>query len=336
MVVHEGKVLAEGYHRRVGVPHAEVEALKRLSGKLPSGAILYVNLEPCDHHGRTPPCTDLLLKSGLQRVVVGMIDPNPRVRGRGVRRLREAGVDVTVGVLREKCYRLNESYAKWIRRGIPFVTLKMAASLDGGIAAADGSSRWVTGPLARQKVHRLRSEVDAVLVGVGTVLKDDPYLTTRPLRSAHQPVRVILDTHLRIPERSRLVRGASQVPVWVVCGVKIVTSKVQRLKDRGVRIIPVISKQGEVLWRPLLKRLGAEGITNLLVEGGGEVASSALGAGVVDKLLYFVAPKLFGGKGTLSSFPKWGVRNIRQALELEEICVEKIGEDYLFEGYLKR
>lgn len=328
------EILAEGYHRKVGAPHAEIEALKRLSWRR-EGATLYLNLEPCNHYGRTPPCTDAILQSGIRKVVVGMLDPNPQVRGRGVRRLRRAGIEVKVGVLQKECRRLNEAYVRFMGAAVPFVTLKVAASLDGQIAAVDGSSRWITGREAREFVHRLRSEVDAVLIGIGTVLKDDPRLTVVSRWRASQPVRIVLDTHLRTPLTSRLVRGAKQHPLWIVCGKGASERREKRLEERGVTVIRSTLQRGRISWKRLLRELAKREITHLLIEGGGRVNSSAIGAGVVDKLVYFVAPKLIGADRTTAVFSEWGTPEIDRAIRLKSISTRRIGSDLLFEGYLR-
>ncbi|HEV8716317.1 MAG TPA: bifunctional diaminohydroxyphosphoribosylaminopyrimidine deaminase/5-amino-6-(5-phosphoribosylamino)uracil reductase RibD, partial [Candidatus Binatia bacterium] len=293
VIVRNGRVIGEGFHRRAGLPHAEIEALRRMKGSA-RGATLYVNLEPCSHYGRTPPCAEAVVAAGLKRVVIGMVDPNPLVRGRGLRRLRQAGIEVKTGVLKDKCERLNEDFAVFIRTGLPLVTLKLAASLDGRIATASGDSKWISGELSRRLVHELRNRVDAVLIGAETVRADDPQLTCR-VRGGRDPLRVILDGRLTISPQARVCTQRSTARTLVVTAEENRQSEKRAvLESQGVEVLCLPGEQQRVRLRPLLAELGKRGIKHVLIEGGGQVAAAAFSEGVVDKVLFFYGPKLLG------------------------------------------
>jgi diaminohydroxyphosphoribosylaminopyrimidine deaminase/5-amino-6-(5-phosphoribosylamino)uracil reductase len=326
VLVKGGRVVGRGHHARAGAPHAEVMAL-RDAGPLARGADLYTTLEPCDHFGRTPPCTLAILEAGVRRVFSGSADPNPRVNGRGVRRLRRAGVEVETGVLREECDALNAGWFRFITSGRPHVTLKVAATLDGRIATASGDSRWVTGPGAREHVHRLRATVDAVLVGSGTARADDPRLTARPRTGrGRDPLRVVLDSRLSLPGTLRLFRQRSAAPTLVAH----VSGEPPARPPRGVEYLRCRARRGRVDLGDLLERLGRRGVATLLVEGGAEVNRAFLDAGLVDELLLFVAPRIAGGG--LSWLPGPGVARMRDALPLHDVRVRRVGDDVLVSG----
>lgn len=329
VVVKEGRILGKGYHPAYGAPHAEVFALQE-AGEEARGATLYVNLEPCAHYGKTPPCTKAIIKAGIKEVVIGMSDPNPLVRGKGIKELQEAGIDVKIGVLEEEARRLNETYIKFITEGIPFVTLKMAQSLDGKIATKSGESRWITGEKARQFVHRLRREYDAVLVGAGTVLADNPSL--RVYGKGRDPMRIVLDGKGRVSPSAKVFQTGVRRFVFTTSSAS--PSWVKELQDRGVEVI--ISKGKKVDIEGMLKELGKRGIASLLVEGGGETAASFLEAGVVDKLLFFIAPIIIGGREAKTSVEGEGCQNLSEAIKLNYSRIRKIGEDILIEAYLKK
>jgi diaminohydroxyphosphoribosylaminopyrimidine deaminase/5-amino-6-(5-phosphoribosylamino)uracil reductase len=323
VIVRGGWVLARGHHRRAGLPHAEVDALSAIGGRAP-GATAYVTLEPCDHVGRTGRCTEALIAAGVARVVAGMRDPNPRVDGRGIRRLRRAGISVEVGVLGEECRALNRAYTKWITTGRPLVTLKAAVTLDGRIAARTGDSRWVSGPLARQIAHRLRSENDAILVGARTVARDDPQLTTR-LHRGRDARRVILDGRLSVPARARALPGA----LVFTCAAD--PTRTRRLTARGAEVVRLGGRGGRVPLPALLRELGRREITSLLVEGGGEVHGQLLSAGLVDEVVLFVAPKLVGAGGVpLLAVP--GPDKMADAWLLKGMTLDRAGEDLVVRG----
>jgi diaminohydroxyphosphoribosylaminopyrimidine deaminase / 5-amino-6-(5-phosphoribosylamino)uracil reductase len=334
VVVQEGRVVGTGYHQAVGGPHAEVHAIDD-AGDQARGATLYVTLEPCNHHGRTPPCTHKILAAGIQRVVVAVADPNPDVAGGGNAYLKDQGLQVLCGVCREQALRLNESFFKYARTKIPFVVLKMAATLDGRIATRTGDARWVTGPEARARVHALRHAMDAIMVGVGTVKVDDPELTTR-LEAGHgvDATRIILDTHLRMPDTARMLQQASVAETWVVCGPAAAPDNRKRLADQGAVIVEAGLADGRIDLAALMRILGARGITSLLIEGGAQVASAALNAGILDKVFFFYAPKILGGDDGIPMCSGPGPEKMRESLPLHRVEVERVGADVLVSGYL--
>jgi len=294
------------------------------------GATLYVTLEPCSHHGRTPPCADALVGLGLRRVVVAMVDPNPRVRGRGIAKLRRAGIPVVVGPGADEARLLTAGYRSHVLRGRPLVTLKLAVTLDGRIAAAGGDARWITGPTARRLAHGLRDVSDAVLVGAGTVRADDPRLTCR-LPGGHHPVRIVLAGRaLRLPARARvLARGGP--PTWVIAPRGAPAARVAALRRRGVEVLLLPARRGRVPFAALVRLLGARGLTSLLVEGGGTVAAEALRARVVDRLVLFVAPAILGGDAVAAVGPLGRVR-VRDAVRVGGLAVAHVGQDLVLEG----
>ncbi|MET0152688.1 MAG: bifunctional diaminohydroxyphosphoribosylaminopyrimidine deaminase/5-amino-6-(5-phosphoribosylamino)uracil reductase RibD [Candidatus Binatia bacterium] len=326
VVARGGRWVGRGHHRRAGGPHAEVFALRQ-AGTRARGATLYVTLEPCCHFGRTPPCVDAVLASGVSRVVVGSLDPNPRVRGRGVTRLRRAGLRVDVGVLEEECRALNEDYAKHVTRGLPFVVMKLAATLDGRIAAASGDSRWVTGAAARRRVHEMRNRLDAVVVGSETVRIDDPELTCR-LRGGRHPLRVILDGRLRCPHSARVfTRDPERTRLYTLADDG---AKAERLRRRGVTVRRGGGDRAGSL-RHVLRDLARDGIKSLLIEGGGVLAAHALRAGLVDRLAVFLAPKILGGDGRPVVAPMH-IRRMADALSIVDVRLERLGADLLVQG----
>jgi diaminohydroxyphosphoribosylaminopyrimidine deaminase/5-amino-6-(5-phosphoribosylamino)uracil reductase len=328
VIVSRSRIVGQGYHHRAGDPHAEVLALKA-AGKRARGGTLYVTLEPCCHtRKRTPPCVPALVESGLRRVVVAMPDPNPQVKGRGVSRLRRAGIDVTVGCCREESEQLNEAYIHWIKTGRPFLILKAAMTLDGKIATASGESRWITGKEARLQVHRLRSQVDAVMVGIGTVLHDDPQLTARPLGNrARQPVRVILDSRLRIPLNAKVLSTKVGGEVMIVTTRHADKPRIEDLQRLGATIVIVPAEHGRVSLNACLTELGRQGITSVLLEGGSEMNASALSAGLVHRLLLYVAPALLGGQDAKGVFGGTSPTSLTDAILVTDIQVKRIGRD---------
>jgi len=334
VVVRQGQVVGRGYHQAVGGPHAEVHAIDD-AGDRARGATLYVTLEPCNHHGRTPPCTRKILEAGIRRVVVAVADPNPDVAGGGNAFLKHHGVQVDCGVCRDQAARLNESFFKYTRTKVPFVVLKMAATLDGRIATRTGDARWVTGPEARGRVHALRHALDAIMVGVGTVLADDPELTTR-LAESHgvDATRIILDTHLRMPDTARMLQQASAAETWVVCGPGAPPDNKKRLMDQGALILESDIVDGRIDLAALMRVLGARSVTSVLVEGGAQVAAAALKAGIVDKVLFFYAPKILGGDDGVPMCSGPGPERMRESLPLHRMEVERVGADLLVSGSL--
>jgi len=315
VLVRAGRVIGQGYHRRYGGPHAEVDALRRADAD-PRGAIAYVTLEPCSHHGKTPPCCDALIEAGIKRVVAAMTDPFPEVSGRGVRRLRRAGVRVDVGLLRSEAVRLNQPYLVRLARRRVYVICKWAQSLDGKIATRTGDSKWISGDVARRCVHRLRARMDAVMVGIGTVLGDDPMLTARQVRVRRVAARVVLDSALRTPPDCRLVQTAGTVPTYVLTthgALKERAGGGRRLESRGVRVVAVRGAGGCVSLRAALSRMAAMGWTNVLVEGGGRLIGSCFDAGVVDEAHVYTAPLVIGGARAATGCAGRGVDTVARA-----------------------
>ncbi len=318
VIVRGKRIISSGYHRRAGSPHAEIEALSG-AGNL-RGATLYVTLEPCCHFGRTPPCTDSIINSKIKKVVVGTLDPNPLVSGKGVAALRRAGIHVTTGVLADECARLNEAYNVYIRRKTPFLTLKLAMSLDGRIATKTGKSKWITGEGARKEVHRLRAMNDAVMVGSGTLLEDDPELSVR-LVKGRDPARVILDSSLSTPTSSKVYKGVKEgrARLIIFTGPRAPAKKMAKAASLGAEVVRVpISREGLSL-KAVMKELGKREMTSVLVEGGGILAASLIKAGLVDKYIFFYGPILIGGDG-LPSVAGLGVKGLGQAPALYRLA----------------
>jgi diaminohydroxyphosphoribosylaminopyrimidine deaminase/5-amino-6-(5-phosphoribosylamino)uracil reductase len=336
VIVTGGQVVGEGFHAYAGSDHAEVAALRE-AGSAAAEGTLYVSLEPCCHHGRTPPCVDEIVRAGIRRVVAACEDPNPSVSGRGIASLRQAGVTVEVGLLGQEAARLNEAFFKYIRTGVPFVILKVAASLDGKIATRTGESRWITGESARRRVHQLRNEVDAVLVGIGTVLRDDPLLTTRlGIADQRDPVRVIVDNLARLPLRAKAVNRASTAPTILAVSQMAPRTKLEALEREGVQVIVVENSPRRVSLERLMEVLGKRGILSVMIEGGAEINASALREGIADKVLVFLAPILIGGKSTPTAVGGDGIESLTQVLRLRDVRIERFDGDILVEGYLAR
>ena len=327
VVVKNGRVLGRGYHRKAGGPHAEITALKEAKKKA-AGSDLYVNLEPCDHFGKTPPCTDAIISSGVKNVIVGMRDPNPLNNGRGIRRLKKHGVKVTENILKKESEELNRAFIKFVTTGIPYVSVKVAQSLDGKISAGSGDSRWISNEKSRRYVHILRNRVDAVLVGINTALKDDPELTSRLTgRVKKQPKKIVVDSQLRISLRSKILKDPHSVIIATTR--KASPSKKNRLKKIGVDIITTNTAGARVDLKNLMHSLARRGITHVLVEGGGEIVSSFLRKDLVDEIFFFVAPKIIGGRDALTSVEGRGVKFANQAMRLQDVSVGRFGADIL-------
>ena len=326
VLVRNGRIVGRAYHSKAGLPHAEALALRQ-AGPAANGSTLYVTLEPCSHTGRTPPCADALVRAGVRRVLAAIVDPDPRVRGRGLRRLRSAGVSVSVGLLGEEARSLNEVFITRMEKKRPFVTLKLAASLDGRIGVARGKAQWISGDSARRWTRTLRSQNDAILVGINTVLADDPLLT-----GLRTPVRVVLDSRLRTPARARLFR--SKAPVWIAAGAGASKSKELRLRKSGAEVLRLSGSNGRLSFPAVLKELSKRGISRLLIEGGGEVAASALEAKAVDRAVWVVAPKILGG-GAVPAVAGKGSRSPERAVRLEQVTVKRLGEDLVLQGRVR-
>ncbi len=334
VVVKENNVIGCGYHLKAGTPHAEVLALNE-AGRDAEGATLYVTLEPCCHHGRTGPCTEALIKAGITRVVVAMADPNPLVSGKGIKRLIDAGVEVTTGVMEEESRELNEIFIKYITTGQPFVVAKAAISLDGKIATRSGKSKWITSPEARAYGHQLRDWYDTIMVGIGTVLSDDPSLTTRLTgREGRDPARIILDSRARTPLNAKLLTQKSEAPTIVAVTTTAPPTRLEALQQAGAEIL-LVNEGPEIDLAKLMKILGEKEITSVLIEGGAAVHASALTAGLVDKTVWFIAPKSIGGREAPGPVGGLGVDDPSEALELERVRVIRLGPDLCIEGYIK-
>ena len=333
VLVRDGEIIAEGWHARCGGPHAERAALAncRTRGISPEGATLYVTLEPCCHTGKQPPCTEAVIEAGIARVVVGSADPNPLVAGRGCKQLRAAGIEVDEGIARAECDAINPIFFHFITHHTPYVTLKYAMTLDGKIATKTGASRWITGPDARKRVHAERLKHAAIMVGIGTVLADDPQLTCR-IEGGRNPLRVICDSHLRTPATSAIVQTARNVPTIIACAPNASDVRAFELEQAGCEIARIPACDGCIDLRRLMDTLGARGIDSVFIEGGATLAAAALEAGVVQHVQAFIAPKLFAGTAAPSPLGGTGIDAPDQAWTLSTTTVEMLGDDVLIEG----
>lgn len=326
VIVKKGKVIGKGFHKQFGKAHAEVNAINDAKGEI-KGATLYVTLEPCTFYGKTPACVGTLINSGLKRVVVAAKDPNPRVFGKGIAMLKKAGIETKVGVLEKAARKQNESYFKFVIKKLPYVVLKIAASLDGKIALLNGKSKWINSKLSRDFVQKLRLGADAVLVGINTLLKDDPRLTCR-IEPKKRLIKVILDPDLETPLNAKVLRNNNLVVFTAVDD----DDKMKQLRQKGARIMPIKNDANGLLpWNKILKELYKIGIGTVLIEGGATVVSSALQAGIIDKFFLFLAPKLLG-KG-ISYTDGIHLKDLEHAIRLKEYNLSQIGEDILIEGY---
>ncbi len=339
LIVKKGNIVGRVYHKRAGLPHAEVNALKQ-AGENARGALLYVTLEPCDRFGRTPPCTDAIIRKGIRKVIIAMLDPNPVNHGRGIRKLNRRGIETEVGILEEKSKSINRPYIKLMTRKVPYVTVKLAQSLDGKIATKTGDSKWISAPDSRRYVQEIRSNVDAILVGVNTVLRDDPLLTvrrqrnSRPLLNTKKPVRVIVDSGLRTPSDARVFSAIDRFPLIMATTEKASQAKVSLCREKGADVLTVKSRKGKVDLRDLLKKLGERKIMHILVEGGGNLVASLLEDRLVDRLLFFIAPKIIGGRDAVPSVGGRGVDLVRNALKLKAIRAKMLRKDFFIEAFL--
>jgi diaminohydroxyphosphoribosylaminopyrimidine deaminase / 5-amino-6-(5-phosphoribosylamino)uracil reductase len=328
VVVDQGTVVGRGWTAPGGRPHAETEALGR-AGTRARGATAYVSLEPCSHWGQTPPCAEALIEAGLRRVVVALEDPDPRVGGRGLARLRAAGIAVELGPGSDEAAEINAGFFSRVERGRPLLTLKLATTLDGRIAMASGESRWITGVSARARAHLLRARHDAIMVGIGTALTDDPELTCRlPGLAARPPVRVVVDRRLRLPPTARLVAGAGAAPSWVLAARPADPIRRAAIEEKGASVIEVETTGEEIDLAAALAALGARGITRLLVEGGARLAAALLRAGLVDRLAWFHAPRLIGGEG-VPAIAALGLAALAEAPAFDRVSTEQVGADVL-------
>lgn len=334
VVLKNGRVIGEGYHRKYGELHAERNALAACTED-PAGATLYVTLEPCCHYGKTPPCTEIIIERKIAKVVIGSRDPNPKVAGKGARILREHGIEVVEDYMREACDALNPVFFHYITTKTPYVVLKFAMTLDGKIATRTGASKWITGEAARNHVHQLRGRYAGILAGIGTVLADDPMLNCR-IDGAHQPLRIILDSHLRIPMGSRLVRSAKEYPLLIVCNESTRdreegTNRIQKLEEAGAKVWTLQEKNGHPDLNVLMQRLGEEKIDSVLIEGGGTVNEAALKAHIVHHVYAYIAPKIFGGEDAKTPVEGSGIRLPQECANLRLAKITVLLNDMLLE-----
>ena len=337
VVVKQGRIVGQGFHLRPGQPHAEILALRQ-AGTRARGATLYVTVEPCCHlKKRTPPCVPDVIQSGVRRVVIAMGDPNSLVKGRGVAQLRRAGLSVTIGVARREAEALNKAYSHWIKTKRPYVTLKAGMTLDGQIATASGESQWITSQQSRQEVHQLRGQVDAVLVGVGTVLSDNPSLTARTgphfkKLASRQPLRIVVDSKLRIPLNTQVMTRQDQAKTLVATTQLAPAARRQALQKKGIEIISLPAARGRVSLPALLKELGRRGITSLLLEGGSEMNAAMLTAKLVNHVRLYMAPALLGGRNAKGVIGGKSPARLGQALKLHHVRTRSVGGDVVVEG----
>ena len=334
VIVRGREIIATGYHKRAGDNHAEIEALKDARGKIKDGDTLYVTLEPCNHFGRTPPCTEAILKSGIKNVVIGMKDPNPDVDGGGCEFLKQNGIEIRSGILESECRQLNEDFIKFVSTGRPFVIAKSALTMDGWTAASSGHSRWVTNEKSRRFVHKLRRRLDGILVGIGTVLKDDPRLTVRlDNRQGRDPVRIIADTHLKIPEKAGVLNNSSLSQTLIIVGDHVPAERYKKIQGKMLSIIPCPTKKGRIDLNALMDILGRRKIISLMVEGGATLMGSMIREKLIDKFYIFKAPKILGGDDGIPMISGPGPTRIDESMRLRDLKVRRFGDDILIRAY---
>ena len=327
LIVKRGSIIGKGYHKKCGLEHAEIMALKEAGGKAHGGS-LYVTLEPCSHWGKTPPCTQRIVEAGVREVIIGMKDPNPAVSG--YEELKFRGLKTRIGILEEDCKKLNEPYIKWIRSKKPFVVVKAAMSLDGKIATRTGDSKYITGREARKFVHELRAEYDAVMVGINTALKDDPQLTVRLVKGIN-PHKIIIDSNLKIPLKAKVLKNEPNKLI-IATSKKAPKAKIKKLQQKGVNVLIINLNKGKIDLKELTKELGKREICSILIEGGAELNADAIKSGVADKVLFFISPR-FIGEG-LAALGDLGIKKVDKSIKLNKLDYTKIGRDILLEGYL--
>jgi len=332
VAVKNNRIVGKGYHAKAGLAHAEIVALDE-AGESARGATLYVSLEPCAHFGKTAPCVDRIIKSGVNRVLVGMGDPNPLNNGKGTQILRQHGIRVEVGFLEKELRKMNEVFIKYITKRIPFITVKIAESLDGRIATRTGDSKWITSDKSRVYVHRIRKDYDAVMVGVNTVLRDNPKLDA--WFSQKQPVKIIVDSRLSAPTDSHVFSRNSSAIIATLVSSPGQETENRKLLGQKARILEVKEKSGQINLKDMMKKLAQLGIANILVEGGGTLVGSLFDEELVDKVLFFISPKIIGGKEAIGAVMGKGIGRMDKAIKLKDVRLKRIGEDFLIEGYLK-
>ncbi|WP_196593229.1 bifunctional diaminohydroxyphosphoribosylaminopyrimidine deaminase/5-amino-6-(5-phosphoribosylamino)uracil reductase RibD [Pectinatus sottacetonis] len=334
VIVKDGRIVGCGWHKKAGTPHAEIHALNA-AGNLAKGATIYVSLEPCSHFGRTPPCCDAVIKAGIKKAVVAMTDTNPKVSGRGIRKMREAGLEVVTGVLENEARQLNEVFFKWIEKKLPFITIKTAMTLDGKTATVTGQSKWITSDISRQYGYKLRDINDAIMVGINTIISDDPSLTTHSIEGGKNPIRIILDSTGRIPLTSAVLTD-NKAPTIVAVTQNAPEEKINILNNNGIDVIKTTADENNhVSIRELLTKLAQKDICSILVEGGATLTGSLIKEKLADKAYFFIAPKLIGGKTAKSAIEGPGIGNLTDAVQLKRASAEILpGNDILIKGYL--
>lgn len=331
VIVKNHKIISTGYHEKMATPHAETWAISKAGGQA-KGATLYVNLEPCCHFGNTPPCTDYIISSGIKKVVAAIEDPNPLVAGKGFRQLTNAKIKVVKGVLGKEAEKLNEIFLKYIRTKKPFVILKTAESLDGKIATPTGDSEWISSLESRKYVHSLRNLVDAIMTGIGTVIKDNPQLNVRLVKKIKNPIRIVIDPLLQTPLKSKIL-NLKVAKTIIVTDVKAPPNRVNKLLRKGVKILKLKTKKGKFNLNELMLELGRNQITSIMIESGSELVASALEQKIVDKIIYFIAPKIIGGITSPSPVGGEGIRKIKEVIKLKDMEFKKMGADIIVEAY---
>lgn len=334
VIVKNGEIIGQGYHSKYGGNHAEIEAINNATDEV-KGATIYVTLEPCFHYGKTPPCVDKLISSGISKVVIGHLDPNPLVSGKSIEKLKSLGIEVKVGVLEEECLKLNEVFIKYIKTKLPFVVLKSGVSLDGKIATKTGESKWITGATSRAKVNELRNELRGIMVGVNTVIIDDPTLNCN-IHGGRNPIRIILDSNLRIPLDSKILKTAYKYETIIATTKNIDLNKKALVEELKAKVITIDSINNKVDLNKLMIKLGEMKIDSILLEGGGEVNYSALEAGIIDKLMLFMAPVIIGGKESKTFVEGKGIDLLTNSFKASNLKIEYLGEDILITSYIRR
>ena len=336
VIVADGKIIGEGYHEFYGGNHAEINAFRNTARET-RGAMMYVTLEPCSHYGKTPPCAKAIIEKGIKRIVVAMTDPNPLVAGKGIKMLMDSGIDVKLGILEEESRKLNEIFIKYITTKLPFCILKSAMTLDGKIATYTGDSKWITNEKSRDYVHKLRHRVSAIMVGIGTILQDDPYLNTRLTEGkGEDAVRIIVDTAARIPLEAKVLNIDSSARTIIATTEQAPKGKRKDLEDKGAEILlcPLVNNRVDLSY--LIRELGEVGIDSILIEGGSELNYSALEAGIVDKVITFIAPKLVGGRNAKTPIGGLGKDLMKDAIQLERTNLQRLGDDIMIEAYIRK
>ncbi len=331
LVVKNNHIIAKGFHKKAGLAHAEITALDQ-AGKKAEGATLYVTLEPCTHFGRTPPCVNRIIRSGVKEVIVGMIDPNPVNNGKGLQILRKHNIKVEVGFLEEKLKKINEVFLKYANKNMPFITVKVAQSLDGKIASKTGDSKWITSDKSRVYSHKIRQNYDAIVVGVNTVLRDNPKLTS--WFSQKNPIKIVVDSQLSTPVDANIFADDSKVIIVTVPSRPGQETENRKSLAQKAKILEVKEKGGQINLKDMLKKLAGLNISNVLVEGGGTLIGSLFDEGLVDKIMFFISPKIIGGKDAVSSVMGQGITRVDKAVKLKDVSVKRIGEDFLVEAYV--